>query len=148
MLSADTKQVSCGHSLTVFLALAVMAAICACVTFLLLAANAAQGDLPRNALWGVVHNLCVPGQSLHHDPNPCLQADLTGGIENGFAILRDPTESRWSRDRDEIKGGRRVGALRHGYLHRQWADSAIAGRLPLRPLQKLPLPWPAKIRCS
>jgi CDP-diacylglycerol pyrophosphatase len=90
MLSADTKQVSCGRSLNVFLALAVIAAICACVTFLLLAANAAQGDLPRNALWGVVHNLCVPGQALHHDPNPCLQVDLTGGIENGFAILRDP----------------------------------------------------------
>src|SRR6202049_1367225 len=90
MLSADTKQVSCGRSLNVFLALAVMAAICACVTFLLLAANAAQGDLPRNALWEVVHNVCVPGQSLHHDPSPCLQVDLTGGIENGFAILRDP----------------------------------------------------------
>src|ERR1019366_4054780 len=42
-------------------------------------------------IWtSVVHNICVPGQSLHHDPNPCLQVDLTGGIENGFAILRDP----------------------------------------------------------
>ncbi len=90
MPSADTNQVSYGRSLTVFLALAAMAAICACVTFFLLAANAAQGDLPRNALWGVVHSLCVPGQTQHHDPMPCLQVDLNGGIESGFAILRDP----------------------------------------------------------
>jgi CDP-diacylglycerol pyrophosphatase len=92
MLSAYAEQVSYGRSLTVFLALAVMAVICACVTLLLLVANAAQGDLPRDALWAVVHNLCVPGQSQHHDPMPCLQVDLDGGIEGGFAILRDPRE--------------------------------------------------------
>jgi CDP-diacylglycerol pyrophosphatase len=45
---------------------------------------------PPNALWEVVHNVCVPGQSEHHDPKPCLQVDLNGGIESGFAILRDP----------------------------------------------------------
>jgi len=90
MLFADAEQVSYGRSLTVFLALAVMAAICACVSLLLLAANAAQITLPRNALWGVVHELCVPGQSQHHDPMPCLQVELNRGIESGFAILRDP----------------------------------------------------------
>jgi CDP-diacylglycerol pyrophosphatase len=92
MLSADTNQVRYGHRLTLFLAFAILAASCACITFLLLAANAAQGDLPRNALWGIVHNLCVPGESQHHDPMPCLQVDLHGGIENGFAILRAPRE--------------------------------------------------------
>jgi CDP-diacylglycerol pyrophosphatase len=92
MLSAGTNQVSYGRSLTVFLALAFMAAICTCFTFLLLAANSAQGDLPRTALWGVVHNLCVPGESQHHDPKPFLQVDLHGGIESGFAILRAPRE--------------------------------------------------------
>jgi CDP-diacylglycerol pyrophosphatase len=65
-------------------------AICLCAAFVLFAADAAQRELPRNALWEVVHNICVPGQSLHHDPTPCLQVDLTGGIENGFAIIRDP----------------------------------------------------------
>jgi CDP-diacylglycerol pyrophosphatase len=92
MLSADAHQASYGRSVTVFLALAVIAAICACVTLWLVAANAAQGDLPRNALWAVVHNLCVPGQSQLHDPMPCLQVDLNGGIESGFAVLRDPRE--------------------------------------------------------
>jgi CDP-diacylglycerol pyrophosphatase len=89
-LSHDPQQGSFGCSLTIFRVLAVVAAICTCAPFLLLAADAAQGDISRDALWEVVHNVCVPGQSLHHDPNPCLQVDLTGGIENGFAILRDP----------------------------------------------------------
>jgi CDP-diacylglycerol pyrophosphatase len=67
-----------------------MAMIRSCAAFLLLAAEASQRNLPRNALWELVHNICVPGQSLRHDPNPCLEVDLTGGMENGFAILRDP----------------------------------------------------------
>jgi CDP-diacylglycerol pyrophosphatase len=85
-----TKPCSFGGCLTVFRSLAVVATLGASTAFLLLAADASRRDLPRNALWEVVHNVCVPGQSLHHDPNPCLQVDLTGGIENGFAILRDP----------------------------------------------------------
>src|ERR1019366_6583501 len=89
-LSHFTNHGSFGDRLAVPRVSAVVIAICACATFLLFAADAAQRDLSRNALWEVVHNICVPGQSLHHDPNPCLQVDLTGGIENGFAILRDP----------------------------------------------------------
>jgi CDP-diacylglycerol pyrophosphatase len=89
-LSFDARQRSFGSRLTAFRAVLAALAICVCAAFLLLAADAEQRDLPRNALWEVVHNVCVPGQSLHHDPNPCLQVDLTGGIENGFAILRDP----------------------------------------------------------
>jgi CDP-diacylglycerol pyrophosphatase len=90
MLSAEFNPFRNGRSLAAFLALAVMAAICACAPFLMIAASAAQGDLPRNVLWGIVNNFCVPGQSQHHDPMPCLQVDLNGGIESGFAILRDP----------------------------------------------------------
>ena len=52
--------------------------------------GAAQISIPRNALWEVVHNVCVPGQSEHHDPKPCLKVDLTEGVEKGFAVLRDP----------------------------------------------------------
>jgi CDP-diacylglycerol pyrophosphatase len=85
-----TKPSSFGGCLTGFRALAVGATIGACTAFLLLPADAFQRNLPRNALWEVVHSVCVPGQSLRHDPNPCLQVDLTGGVENGFAILRDP----------------------------------------------------------
>lgn len=68
----------------------IAAAICACVSFESLATNAAQGDLSRSALWEIVRNICVPGQSQNHDPKPCLLVDLAGGIESGFAILRDP----------------------------------------------------------
>jgi CDP-diacylglycerol pyrophosphatase len=67
-----------------------VAAICASAAFLMLAADAAQRDLSRDALWEVVLNVCVPGQSQYHNPKPCLQVELDGGIESGFAILRDP----------------------------------------------------------
>ena len=89
-LSYATRQRRFVSRFTLFRVSLTALAICFCVVFLLFAADAAQRDLSRNALWEVVHNICVPGQSLHHDPNPCLQVDLTGGIENGFAILRDP----------------------------------------------------------
>src|ERR1700694_4781009 len=88
--SHDTKQGRFRGRLIVFCASVVVASICACTVFLLLAADAAQRDLPPNTLWEVVHNLCVPGQSEYHDPKPCLQVNLNGGIESGFAILRDP----------------------------------------------------------
>jgi CDP-diacylglycerol pyrophosphatase len=76
--------------LAVLRALAFGASIFALATFLRGDAGAAQLDLPRNALWEVVNNVCVPGQSQHHNPKHCLQVDLKGGIEKGFAILKDP----------------------------------------------------------
>jgi len=89
-LSRNTKQRSFGGLLASVRVSAVVATICASAAFLMLAADAAQRDLSRDALWQVVHNICVPGQSQLHDPKPCLQVDLNGGIESGFAILRDP----------------------------------------------------------
>jgi CDP-diacylglycerol pyrophosphatase len=89
-LSHDTKHGRFSGRLVIFCGSAVVATICACTAFLLLAAGAAQRDLPPNTLWEVVHNLCVPGQSEYHDPRPCLRVNLNGGIESGFAILRDP----------------------------------------------------------
>jgi CDP-diacylglycerol pyrophosphatase len=89
-LSHDTKLGRFGGRLVAFCASVVVASICGCIASLLLAADAAQSGLPPNTLWEVVHNLCVPGQSEYRDPKPCLQVDLHGGIESGFAILRDP----------------------------------------------------------
>jgi CDP-diacylglycerol pyrophosphatase len=89
-LTHGTKQARFCSRLIVICALAIVAAICAYTVFPLLVADAAQRNLPPNTLWEVVHNLCVPGQSEYHDPKPCLQVNLTGGIERGFAILRDP----------------------------------------------------------
>jgi CDP-diacylglycerol pyrophosphatase len=85
-----TKQEKLIGRYTIFSALAVAATTCACVFFLFLPAGEAQTELSSNALWEVVHNICVPGQAQHHDPRPCIRVDLKGGTENGFAILRDP----------------------------------------------------------
>ena len=89
-LSHATKRRGSSRCLPISHASKMVAAFCVCAAFLLFVANAAQRNLPRNALWEVVHNVCVPGQSDHHDPKPCLQVNLSGGTEAGFAILRDP----------------------------------------------------------
>lgn len=65
-------------------------AIFICAAFLLAEVLFGQIGLPRNALWEVVHNVCVPGQLQIHDPKPCQKVDLNGGIDRGFAVLRDP----------------------------------------------------------
>jgi CDP-diacylglycerol pyrophosphatase len=84
-----TEQGSLGSRSGVFRRLAIFA-IFICAAFLLAEVLAGQIELPRNALWEVVHNVCVPGQLQIHDPKPCLKVDLNGGIDRGFAILRDP----------------------------------------------------------
>src|ERR1019366_8247092 len=89
-LSHDSQQGNFAGSLSIFRVLAVVAAICACAPFLWLAAAGGQGGPSPDALWEVVHNICVPAQSQHYPPMPCLQVELNGGIESGFAILRDP----------------------------------------------------------
>jgi len=80
------RPVRFGCRFSVFRMSVVVAAVCVCAALRLLSSDAAQIDLPRNALWEVVHNICVPGQSLYQDPKPCVQVDL----KDGFAILRDP----------------------------------------------------------
>ncbi len=84
-----TKQGRTDGRRTTFQVLAGLA-IFICAAFLLAEVLAGQIELPRNALWEVVHNVCVPGQLQIHDPKPCLKVDLNGGIDRGFAILRDP----------------------------------------------------------
>jgi CDP-diacylglycerol pyrophosphatase len=88
--STGTQNGRFGCRLIVFCGLAVVTAISSRVPFLLFAADVTQRELPPNTLWEVVHNVCVPGQSEHHDPRPCLHVDLSSGIESGFAILQDP----------------------------------------------------------
>jgi CDP-diacylglycerol pyrophosphatase len=84
-----TEQGSLSNRGAAFRKLAVFA-IFICSAFLLAEVLAGQIELPRNALWEVVHNVCVPGQLQIHDPKPCLKVELNGGIDHGFAILRDP----------------------------------------------------------
>lgn len=41
------------------------------------------------ALWAIVHGECVPHQLSGEGPAPCNLVDLQGGVEKGYAILKD-----------------------------------------------------------
>ena len=42
-----------------------------------------------NALWRIVHDECVPHMEAGLGPKPCERVDLTGGVAEGVAILKD-----------------------------------------------------------
>jgi CDP-diacylglycerol pyrophosphatase len=52
-------------------------------------AAAPQALNPRDALWALVHEECVPDQLQSHEPRPCVQVDIHDGVEKGFAVLKD-----------------------------------------------------------
>ncbi|MFL5257141.1 MAG: CDP-diacylglycerol diphosphatase [Rhodopila sp.] len=54
---------------------------------LLLGPATAQAD--PSALWKIVHGQCVPHEEASHDPSPCAAVDLSGGVEKGYALLKD-----------------------------------------------------------
>jgi CDP-diacylglycerol pyrophosphatase len=42
-----------------------------------------------SALWNIVNGQCVPHEQTAHDPSPCTEVDLEGGVEQGYAVLKD-----------------------------------------------------------
>jgi len=58
----------------------------ACV-LLSAAAGGVSAAIDRDALWNVVHGLCVPDEIHLHSPLPCFAVDLDGGEQGGSAIL-------------------------------------------------------------
>jgi CDP-diacylglycerol pyrophosphatase len=58
-----------------------------CVAWALIPAGAIRAD--SDALWFVVHDLCVPNEEQHGVPAPCVLVDLHGGIQNGYVLLKD-----------------------------------------------------------
>jgi CDP-diacylglycerol pyrophosphatase len=61
-------------------------------TWLALAAaptQAAAGPPDPDALWKIVHGMCVPDQQQHANPAPCALVDLAPGEAGGFAVLKD-----------------------------------------------------------
>jgi CDP-diacylglycerol pyrophosphatase len=60
---------------------------------LLLAAGVSAFDAPARAdpmaLWRIVHDACVPHFEAGEGPKPCERVDLSGGVEEGVAILKD-----------------------------------------------------------
>jgi CDP-diacylglycerol pyrophosphatase len=65
-----------------------LAAVSAIVGGLLLYSLGAHSANP-NALWNIVHGQCVPDEQRHGSPKPCAEVDLTGGVERGYAVLKD-----------------------------------------------------------
>jgi CDP-diacylglycerol pyrophosphatase len=59
--------------------LAFAAALCASP------ARAADPDV----LWKIVHDQCVPNEQQRHKALPCAEVDLTGGVDRGYAVLKD-----------------------------------------------------------
>jgi CDP-diacylglycerol pyrophosphatase len=53
------------------------------------AAVGASRAADRLALWRIVHEKCVPDEKENASPAPCERVDLSGGEENGVAILKD-----------------------------------------------------------
>jgi CDP-diacylglycerol pyrophosphatase len=51
------------------------------------AAAAAYAD--PNALWNIVHTLCVPNEEQHNNPAPCRLVELRDGEQNGYVLLKD-----------------------------------------------------------
>ncbi len=54
---------------------------------LALLSTSARAD--PNALWRIVHDECVPHIEAGWGPKPCERVDLTGGVAEGVAILKD-----------------------------------------------------------
>jgi CDP-diacylglycerol pyrophosphatase len=40
-------------------------------------------------LWHIVHDQCVPDEISHGQPAPCAEVNLAGGVDYGFAVLKD-----------------------------------------------------------
>jgi CDP-diacylglycerol pyrophosphatase len=65
------------------------AALAVCAALVCLVAVAQQQLTTRDVLWVVVNDKCVPDELQKHDPMPCVRVDLDGGIDKGFAVLKD-----------------------------------------------------------
>ena len=58
-----------------------------CAVLLLIPFSAAQAD--SDALWNILHNLCVPDEQQHGNPAPCAVVNLSGGEQHGYVLLKD-----------------------------------------------------------
>ncbi len=56
---------------------------------LTLSSNTGARAVNPNALWDIVHGQCVPDLQKHGDPKPCAMVTLDGGVEQGYAVLKD-----------------------------------------------------------
>ncbi len=52
-------------------------------------AEAGLVAVAHDALWKIVHDLCVVDEKRLHSPAPCAAVDLDGGEQSGSAVLKD-----------------------------------------------------------
>jgi CDP-diacylglycerol pyrophosphatase len=64
-----------------------MRLLLALLACMLLAPAAARAD--PSALWKIVNGQCVPHEQAGRDPAPCSSVNLSEGVNNGFAVLKD-----------------------------------------------------------
>jgi len=50
---------------------------------------AAAGQAASDALWNIVHNLCVANEEKQGQPDPCVLVDLRNGEQKGYVLLKD-----------------------------------------------------------
>lgn len=65
------------------------AAAAAIVCALSVAAIGVAAAVDHDALWKVVHGLCVFDETHLHTPAPCASVDIDHGEEDGWAVLKD-----------------------------------------------------------
>jgi CDP-diacylglycerol pyrophosphatase len=63
--------------------------VCLAVTVALAVAGPAVRAADPSALWHIVNDRCVPHTQKEHDPSPCSLVDLSNGVDQGYAILKD-----------------------------------------------------------
>ena len=47
------------------------------------------GAADPSALWKIINGQCVPHEVSEHNPSPCAEVDLKGGVERGYGVLKD-----------------------------------------------------------
>ena len=61
----------------------------ALLSLIALLALGRTGRADPDALWKLVHDKCVPNAHEYGQPAPCALVDLNGGVEQGYAVLKD-----------------------------------------------------------
>jgi CDP-diacylglycerol pyrophosphatase len=64
-------------------------AACLGLSVLLTFLTGAALNADPNALWRKVQNQCVPNQEISGNPAPCIEVNLSEGVERGFVVFKD-----------------------------------------------------------
>jgi CDP-diacylglycerol pyrophosphatase len=135
--------------MTMFRSAAVRSASFLAALFLAFASHALAGDplLPPppphvngQVLWNIVHGQCVPDELAHRQPDPCAEVDLSGGVNRGFAVLKDkhgvaqyllmPTQDITGIEDARVLGPRAVNYFAAAWKARTLVEARLGHPLP------------------